>query len=222
MMANASAGDSGDFFMLGVIHRDERNREILNQWLEKLRPDVITLEISQYSLDFRKITGPMYREKLDGTCSWLSSKGLARTNVRLESLYSFLDMPAEFAIADEYRTRNNIDVYPIDMDFFSFLKLRWVDELINEKNVQESLAETHERLGPQERVLAELYFHKGVVAFLYDEEMAMRDRYMCRKIDILRKRHRAGRFLHIAGWQHLRDPLSLYDPFRPVKIFPYD
>ena len=84
------------------------------------------------------------------------------------------------------------------------------------------MTEDPERSAPVERVLADLYFHKGVTAFSYSEEMAMRDKFMCHKISILRKRHKNGRFLHIAGWQHLRDPLSLYGPFQPVKIFPYD
>ncbi len=41
----------------------------------------------------------------------------------------------EFMIADDYCRRNNIDVYPVDMDLFSFLKLRKIDELIDRQNI---------------------------------------------------------------------------------------
>lgn len=208
--------------MLGIIHRDARNPESLRKWLEKLRPDVITCEISRYALHFRRTTGQMYRKRLDDICASLSPELSGPANSRFKDLYSFIDIPAEFIIADEYCRRNNIGLYPVDMDLFSFLKLRKIDELINSRNIQRNLADDHERSGPLEQVLADLYFHKGVTAFSYDEEMAMRDRFMCHKIHILRKRHKNGRFVHIAGWQHLKDPLSLYDPFQPVKIFPYD
>lgn len=208
--------------MLGIIHRDARNRESLRKWLKKLRPDVITCEVSRYSLHFRRRAGQIYRERLDDICASLPADGSGPVNSRLRDLYSFIDIPLEFAIADEYSKQNNIGLYPVDMDLFSFLKLCKVDELISSQNIHESLVDDHEGSGSAERALADLYFHKGVTAFSYDEEMAMRDKFMCHKIGILRKRHRNGRFVHIAGWQHLRDPLSLYAPFQPVKIFPYD
>ena len=130
----------GDFFMLGIIHRDQRNPEALRRWLENLRPDVITLEISRYSLDFRRSKGKIYREKLDDICASLYFEGFDQAHSHLENFYSFIEMPLEFMIAEDYRRRNNIHVYPVDMDLFSFLKLRKIDELINRQNVQKSLA----------------------------------------------------------------------------------
>jgi len=212
----------GNFYMLGIIHRDRRNPDIIRQWLEKLKPDVITVEVSRYSLDFRHNAGKMYREKLDGICSCLSAEGYGPANPCFEDLYAFLETPPEFTAADDYHRRNNAFVYPVDMDLFSFLKLRSVGELINGENLRKALAGASENIGTTERVLADLFFHKGVAAFSYDEEMAIRDRSICHKIGILRKRHGDARFVHIAGWRHLRDPLSLYGPFGPVKIFAYD
>lgn len=208
--------------MLGIIHRDVRNPESLRKWLEKLRPDVITCEISRYSLDFRRATEEMYRKRLDDICASLSPQWSGPADPRLEDLYSFIGIPAEFIMADEYCRRNNSDLYPVDMDLFSFLKLRKIDELIDSQNIQKSLTDSHAGSGTAEQVLADLYFYKGVTAFSYDEEMAMRDSFMCHKIGILRRRYQSQRFVHIAGWQHLEDPLSLYEPFQPVKIFLYD
>lgn len=204
--------------MLGVIHRDERNPGILRTWLEKIQPDVITVEVSRYSLEFRLSIGDMYRERLGSVCGRLDRPHRGRA---VGDLYSFIDMPSEFTIAEEYCKSHDILVYPVDMDLFSALKLRRTDELIDGKNVAANLRRD-EKTGTSQKVLADLYFRKGVTAFSYDEEMAIRDNFMCHKIGILRKRCANGRFLHIAGWQHLRDPLSLYDRFHPVKIFPYD
>ncbi len=218
MMARALTEYCGSFFMLGIIHRDTRNDAVLRRWMDRIKPDVITLEVSRYSLDFRRQNGQAYRRKLDD----ILRGGLDGARSDFDDFYSFVDMPCEFAVAREYCTENKIDVYPVDMDLFSFLKLRKIDEMIDRENMRKSLAGDHSKTGSFEQALADLYFHKGVTAFSYDEEMAMRDRFMCHRIDILRKRHKNGRFLHIAGWQHLRDPLSLYDIFQPVKIFPYD
>lgn len=204
--------------MLGIIHRDERNPDILRAWLEKLRPDVITVEISRYAIDFRRLAGNMYREKLHDVCG---NSDPAQCGRGIADIASFIDMPKELTIADEYCRRNNIQAYPVDMDLFSLLKLNKIDELTDRKNIMDAQADDVAR-GTSEKILADLYFHKGVAAFRYDEEMAIRDNFMCHRIGILRKRYRGGRFLHIAGWQHLRDPLSLYDTFQPVKIFPYD
>lgn len=217
-MARADNEYSGDFFMLGIIHRDERNPDILRTWLTKIQPDVVTVEISRYSLDFRRSAGNMYRERLSGICGCRDMRQYGRT---IDELYSFIDMPLEFAVADEYCRQNDIDVYPVDMDLFSLLKLRKVDELIDRENIMKNLSGDKKPV-MSESMLADLYFRRGVAAFSYDEEMAIRDNFMCHKIGILRKRFKNKRFLHIAGWQHLRDPLSFYAVFHPVKIFPYD
>jgi hypothetical protein len=216
-MARADTHYSGDFYMIGVIHRDERNPEVLPSCIDRIRPDVITVEISQYSIDFRRLTGNMYREKLKGVCT----EPDPQYDRRIADLTSFIDMPSEYAIADAYCRQHNIHLYPVDMDLFSRLKLGKVNELTDRKNIMAGLAPDAAR-GKSEKILANLYFDKGVAAFNYDEEMAMRDNFICHRIAILRKRYKGGRLLHIAGWQHLRDPLSLYDSFHPVKIYPYD
>lgn len=216
-MAHADIEYRGDFFMIGVIHRDERNPDILSTLLEKIQPDVITVEVSRYSLEFRRSTGDMYRERLGGICGCLD-RPHGRT---ISGLYSFIDMPSEFTVAEEYCRQHDTAVYPVDMDLFSLLKLRRVDELIDRGNVAANLC-ADEKARTSEKVLADLYFRKGVTAFSYDEEMVIRDSFICHKIGILKKRYANRRFVHIAGWQHLRDPLSLYEPFHPVKIFPYD
>jgi hypothetical protein len=216
-MAHADTEYSSDFYMLGVIHRDERNPEVLHSCFERIWPDVITVEISQFSIDFRRLTGNMYREKLKG----IQTESGPQCDRRIADVTSFIDMPSEFTIADEYCRQNNKHVYPVDMDLFSRLKLGKVDELTDRKNIMAGVAPDIPR-GMPEKLLADLYFRKGVAAFNYDEEMAMRDNFICHRIAILRKRYKGGRLLHIAGWQHLRDPLSLYDAFHPVKIYPYD
>jgi len=212
----------GKFFMLGIIHRDRRNDRLLGEWIEKLRPEVITLELSPYGLAFRRSLGGVYRRKIDDICDGLRLEGHACLSPELEDLYSYVEIPREYEIAGDYCRRTNACVYPVDMDLFSFMKLRQIDELISRENIRKNLSEKERRGGSAQEVLAGLYFRSGVTAFSYSEEMMLRDRFMCHGIGLLRKRFCEKRFLHIAGWQHLKDPLNLYAQFQPVKIFPYD
>ena len=46
------------FHILGIIHRDRSNGRIIGDWLNMIRPQLITLEFSRYGLMFRKEKGP--------------------------------------------------------------------------------------------------------------------------------------------------------------------
>jgi len=208
--------------MLGIIHRDRRNDELLEKWIESLRPQVITLELSPYGLAFRRSMGEAYRRKIDDICLSLRLEGHACLPGDLDDFYSYVEVPREFEIASDYCTRTDACLYPVDMDLFSYMKLRELDELISVENIGKSLSQKTQNRGSMERVLAGLYFGSSVTAFSYTDEMALRDRFMCRRISLLMKRFSDKRFLHIAGWQHLKDPLDVYAQFNPVKIYPYD
>jgi hypothetical protein len=213
---------SGLFFMLGIIHRDRRNDELLEEWIDRLMPGVITLELSPYGLAFRQAMNKVYRKKIDDILCDLRSEGYPCSPGDMDDFYAYVDIPREFAIADDYCRRSGARLYPVDMDLFSCMKLQGIDELINRENIERNLAGKTPGSAGTEKVLAKLYFRSGVTAFPYTDEMALRDRFMCRGIGLLTKRFSGERFLHIAGWQHLKDPLGLYAQFYPVKIFPYD
>lgn len=210
------------FYMLGIIHRDRRNDELLGKWIDALTPEVITLELSPYGLAFRQAMGKAYRRRIDDIVRSLEGEGHPCLSGEVEDLYAYVDVPREFTIADEYCRRSGARLYPVDMDLFSWMKLREIDELINRTNVEKSVAFRAREGRGAENVLASLYFRSGVSAFSYTDEMALRDGFMCRGIGALTKRFSGKRFLHIGGWRHLTDPLGFYARFQPVKIFPYD
>ncbi len=210
------------FYMLGIIHRDRRNDEVLGRWIDALVPEVITLELSPYGLHFRQAMGEVYRKRIDDIVHSLRSEGYPCSPGDVDDLYAYVDIPREFMIADDYCRRKGACLHPVDMDLFSWTKLRRIDELISRENVEKNLAFGAREGRGTENVLAGLYFRSGVAAFSYTDEMALRDRFMCRGIGLLAKRFSGKRFLHIAGWRHLTDPLALYAQFHPVKIFPYD
>jgi hypothetical protein len=211
------------FVMLGVIHRDERDPLVLAEWMERIGPDVITLEFSNYGLAFRKERGKEYRGRIDEVLKGLP--GVARQGDKgsLEALYSYFDLPHEFKAASRYSSEHATPLYLVDMDMFSSLKLRKVDELVSRTNVEKLLSEENGgSAGPFEETAARLFFEKGVTIVSYTDEMCIRDTYMSNRIAVLMKYYGDKRFLHICGWQHLQDPCNVYSPLNPVKVFFHD
>ncbi len=208
--------------MLGVIHRDEEGPVLLKGWLDRIRPDVITLELSHYGVRFRRERGEGYKRRIDRIAERLRKNGELCSEESLVSLRLYMDMPYEYDVASRFGAEHKVPVHLIDMDFFSYVKLRAVDDLLSEENIEKALAGADRPIVNQEKTMARLYFEKGIKTSSYDREMYIRDRYMSVKIRDLMRHNRGERFLHVCGWQHLQDPANLYGPLNPTKVFFYD
>jgi hypothetical protein len=212
----------GLLVILGVIHRDQNGLELLNQWMAAIQPQVITLEFSKYGMTFRRERGSFYRERIEGVYNRLKKGNLPCYDNALSALFSYIEMPYEFEGASQYHTVHNVPLYLIDMDIFSYLRLKEIEMFLSVENIERMLSEDNKDSLGREKTLARLYFEKGVKPAPYTDEMYVRDRYMTNKIGVLKKYYKAKRFLHIAGWQHLQDPYNLYGPLKPIKVFFYD
>jgi hypothetical protein len=210
------------FVMLGVIHREREGALLLSRWLERLEPDVVTLELSQYGVAFRRVNRHLMRIRIDEVADDLKREGIAVNYDALRDFYSFADFPFEHEVAEAYTRKRGIPLYPVDMDLYSFLHLKRVNELLDKKNIRRVLSMPEAQEECVEKGLARLFFKKGVKAFSYTEEMYARDRYMRDRIALLMKHHAKGVFLHICGWQHLSDPQDVYTGLEPLKVFIHD
>jgi hypothetical protein len=209
--------------MLGVIHRDENGPDLLDRWLRAIEPQVITLEFSNYGMRFRKQMGPQLKQRIEETYNRLKKDNLPCYDNALSMTLSYIEMPYEFDRASLYGKEHGVPVHPVDMDFFSYIRLREIGELLGADNLERLFQEQGKQGGSDhEKGLARLFFEKGVKSAEYTEEMSMRDRYMSNKITVLRKYYGGKRFLHITGWRHLEDPCNLYAPLDPIKVFIYD
>jgi hypothetical protein len=212
---------SSRLILLGAIHRDDEGPSLLSDWLSRILPDVITLEFSNYGLEFRRRKGDEYRKKIKDALDKVGCNGEPCDARALSSLTSFIDLPYEYVVASRYAGEHEASLYLIDMDAFSYLRLRKAGELFDENNIRKILS------GPapadsNEKAAARLFLEKGVKLSSYDDEMYMRDKYMSDRISILMKHHTNKKFLHICGWQHLEDPYGLYAPLNPAKVFLHD
>ncbi len=225
-MHEGRADRDSQFIMLGLIHGDPEGMAILARSLERLRPDVITLEFSRYGLHFRQMNGACLKKRLrDAVRSMGLMAGEHQCPAPLQSLLSYLSLPYEFTAASDYSQRTGVSLHLVDGDLFSWLRLRDVDKVVDRDNL-EALARspedstTSERV--REKVLAELFFERGIKTNLYTEEMYIRDSLMRDRISLLMDYHGPGRYLHLCGWRHLVDPHNVFGSLKPVKVFMYD
>jgi hypothetical protein len=215
--------DASRLFLLGVIHRDEDGPALLKDWLTRIRPDVVTIELSHYGLRFRRELGEEYKRRVGEIVTQLNENGQKFNEEALASLFAYVNTPYEFDVVSVYASENEIPFHLIDMDFFSYVKLRAIENLFSEENIEKVLTRTEETNGNQEKAAARLYFDKGIKIVPYDRgEMYVRDRYMTAKINDLMKNNPNKRLLHVCGWQHLEDPSNLYGIFNPTKVFSHD
>ncbi|MCX7965162.1 MAG: hypothetical protein N2596_00855 [Syntrophorhabdaceae bacterium] len=211
------------FLIIGTIHRDESFFENLFNFIENLRPQVLTLELSYYGLSFREKKGDHYIKMLNDNLKKLGKDTENIKNEYIEDIKNYLNIPYEYRVASTYIKEYGGALYLVDMDIFSYFNLKDIDNLISEENLKNLL--TLEQLPKNkmsEVILARLYFEKGIKTFQYTEEMRVRDEYMCHKIMLLMKSHQNESFLHICGWQHLPDPYKIYEKLKPEKVFIYD
>lgn len=210
------------FIMLGVIHRDDEGPASLRHWLERIRPEAITLELSHYGMRFRRERGEDYRRRILQISGRMEKEGGPCNDRALLMLLSYINIPYEFDVTSAYSAEYGKPFHLVDMDFFSYVKLRQIEDLLSDENVRKTLSGPETSNGGREKAMARLYFEKGIMTAPYDREMYIRDRYISARIGELMKRYPDGPFLHVCGWQHLHDPSDLYTPLNPVKVFSHD
>jgi hypothetical protein len=215
---------SARLVMLGVIHRDRESAALLSRWLDYLKPEVITVEFSRYGMVFRKTHGTALRARLDAHVAKIALEAEPPCPGAVESLHDYIDLPYEYTETSQYADRSGIPLHLLDLDLFSYVNLRSVDELMEEKNLRTWFGGhvDHENEVEKQRALARLFFDKGVRAFPYTNEMLTRDRHVKGKLDLLTRRHQDKRILHVCGWQHLSDQHNIYRSLNPVKVFVHD
>jgi hypothetical protein len=222
-MLNDHPQKSGRLTMLGIIHRDRDAEGPLRECLAALDPDTITLEFSGYGLQYRKKNAPALLERVDRTVRELRADGVCINREALDWVLAYINPPAEYAVARDVAAARGIPLFLVDMDRFSYLKLRDIGDLLAKENLSKLLGSPHLTSGGHtEKALARLFFEKGVKVFTYTEEMRMRDGYMSARLARLCARTGASHIVHICGWRHLCDPDRLYEPLNPAKAFIYD
>ncbi len=120
--------------LIGSLHLDRALGPALKRLLLDIRPDVITVEISRFSIRFRQRAMPVWLTILKRNLRSLPPRRRGHSEIRL--LTRQLRMPWEWVAACDYATEAGIRCIPVDSGNFARAELPgWHNRLLNTRNL---------------------------------------------------------------------------------------
>ena len=191
--------------LIGTVHGDPRGQARAGKLLHHLRPDLVTVEISHFSLGYRFKHGRRWQRQLAASLAELPAG--AERHLAIQRLAAQVALPFEVRAARDYSRRVNVPWRPLDLGFLSRRHLpRYETELLCPANLQALLATADGEL--KDFVAGEFRRARQVLAgaprrriFPGLPETWRRERFLARRLRRLVSQHR--RVVHLGGWEHL-------------------
>lgn len=194
-----------NLILIGTVHGDPRGYERAWALLNHLRPDLVSVEISPFSLRYRLRHGPHWQRQLNQALAELPDD--AAHHLAIQRLTAQVDLPFEVRAARNFSRNRQVPWRPLDLGFLSRRHLpRYGTELLSPANLKALLRTPDGEL--QEYVAAE--FRRARLAVrrpprrLFtpgDSEAVRREGFLARRLRRLASRY--GRVAHLGGWEHL-------------------
>lgn len=197
--------------MVGTVHRDPKGYARLSHFLEKERPDLITVEISPYSRTFRARQCAVFRRTLRENLERISAEegrplGEIISQSAILGIFHVLREPYEWRAAEVYARREGIPLKDIDLSSYAEEKLSHLVELITVENLralrQTSSSDLSKEVESSYQRARFLFLHPPSF-WLTTQEMEEREAHMARQIRSLVKQGNGKKILHVGGWEHL-------------------
>lgn len=195
--------------LAGVVHNDPHGADRLFQFLELRRPAGVTLEMSMYSLRFRREHRARLEAALDATLERLP-QAAALGHVR--AIRRTIGMPYEYEVIEQWARRRDRPFELVDIAKVSREHLAHLDELVSFENISKLVE------APDRDVTAEAEQQRKVAAKLLarskpltakewpvpaDPDTDEREAAMEKRIRRLLERAGDQQWIHIGGWEHL-------------------
>jgi pheromone shutdown protein TraB len=208
--------------LIGTVHGDPRGQARAGELLNHLKPDLVTVEISPFSLRYRRQHGVRWQRQLAGALAELPEG--AALHLAIRRLAAQVALPFEVRAAQDYSRKAGVPWRPLDLGFVSRRHLpRFGPELLSPANLKALLTTADGEL--EEFVAAE--FRRARLALARPPrrliapgvaETARRERFLARRLRDLTSRHR--RVVHLGGWEHLvawQDAPGLWGDLADIK-----
>jgi hypothetical protein len=191
--------------LTGTVHGDPQGQARAGKLLLHLRPDLVTVEISPFSLVYRLKHGRGWQRQLAAALAALPAG--AERHLAIQRLAAQVALPFEVRAARDYSRRGNVPWRPLDLGFLSRRHLpRYATELLSPANLEALLATADGEL--EDFVAGEFRRARQAWAgaprrriFPGVPETVRRERFLARRLRHLLARHR--RVVHLGGWEHL-------------------
>ncbi len=212
---------SSSLYLIGTVHRDPYGYKKLYHLLMEKKPNVITVEISPYSLSFRAKHAQKIRQILRANLHQMQIEdGFPLKEIishgAIMGILVMLKEPFEWRAAGSYAQKNEVTLLDIDLSIYAQEKLVHLEELVSLKNLKNLLKlppssffnEIHAQYSR-----ANYFFRNPPKIWPVNNEILEREKYMAEKIRQIYKSMAEGILCHIGGWEHLLerpDGKSLY------------
>lgn len=190
--------------------------------LDYLRPDLVTVEISSFSLRYRLKHGRGWQFQLTAALAELPAG--AALHLAIRRLAAQVALPFEVRAARDYSRSCGVPWRPLDLGFLSRRHLpRYGSELLSPANLRALLTtadgELKDFVAGQFRRARQALSQAPRRPISPDApETLRRERVLARRLRGLARRHR--RVVHLGGWEHLvawQDSPSLWRDLADLK-----
>ena len=220
---------SASLILIGTVHGDPQGYERAMKLLQRWQPDLVTVEVSRFSLRYRQRQEPHWQRLLRQALKTLPAA--AANHVAIRRVLAQVALPFEVRVARDYSRRCGTPWRPVDLGGPSRRHLpRYARELLAPENLR-ALLDTEEE--PMEDYVAGEYrrahmscqrplwrplgANPGTVRF------SVRERLLARRL----RQHLTdySRVAHLGGWEHLvnwRDGAGLWQDLadlEPLRLF---
>jgi pheromone shutdown protein TraB len=194
-----------NLILIGTVHGDPRGYARAWDLLNHLRPDLVAVEISLFSLRYRRRYGPRWQRQL--TLALAALPAGAAHHLAIQRLAAQVGLPFEVRAARDYGQSAGVFWRPLDLGAPARRHLpRYGPELLSPANLQALLTTADGEL--KDHVAAEFRRARLAVARAPRRpfspgapETLRRERFLARRLRGLASRHR--RVVHLGGWEHL-------------------
>lgn len=199
----------GEIFLLGVVHGDPWGYERAWTLLNRLQPRIITVEISRYSLVYRRRHTEAWLRQFAAACEQLPAD--MRRHLALQRLAAQISWPFEARVAAAYAQAAGIPWEPVDLNLIARRHLPlYSRELLTPANLQALLqspdgnwlADIRQQYRRAARELAQPRATAPLTWSTPAPHQRLREKIMAGRLRRLAKRW--GRLVHLGGWEHLR------------------
>jgi hypothetical protein len=188
-----------------VVHGDPLGYGRARKLLASLTPDMVTVEISPFSLRYRAKHGPGWQRQLARVLSQLPAG--AGSHLAILRLAAQVALPFEVRAARDYYRATGTPWLPLDLSGPARRHLpRYGPKLLSRTNLQALLETSDGEL--TEYIAAE--FHRARLTLARSPrrplthgspETLRRERFLARRLRALASRYH--RLAHLGGWEHL-------------------
>lgn len=208
--------------LIGTVHGDPRGLARAGKLLNYLRPELVTVEISLFSLRYRERHGARWQRQLAEALAGLPAG--AALHLAIRRLTAQVALPFEVRAARDYSRSCGVPWRPLDPGFVSRRHLpRYGSELLSPANLRALLTTADGELkdfvdGQFRRARQALTEAPRRPISPGASETLRRERCLARRLRGLALRH--DRVVHLGGWEHLvawQDSPGLWDNLADLK-----